>query len=121
MRKVYTKPSSYTQQEAKSLYTAKCMVLMLGRLSIERHQDLMFEYGCRFVETNIIFPTDQLKILTISKYNFWLWWRIKWAKDDEGLIEHKAFEDHISYPEMKAYMLTSPLLKDQLINMLLHD
>lgn len=121
MRRAYTKPNSYTQQEARGLYTAKCMVLMYGRLSFESHQDLMFEYGCRFIETNVRFRADQLRILTNTAFQFWPWWRLKWATDDEGLIKHNAFEDHVSYPEMKAYMLTSPLLKDQLLNMLLHD
>jgi hypothetical protein len=121
MRANFIKLDSYTQHKAGSLLDAKAEVLQYAKLSYDQHEALMFEYGCLFAEKALIGRSDQKKVLQMPAYGFWMWWRFKWAIDDEGLLNTDSFLDKKSYSEMKAYMITSPLLKDQFLNMLIHS
>lgn len=120
MNTSFIKPSSFTQQEAERLIFDKQKVLKLGKLSYEEHEDLMFEYGCRFIEYSIRDTEFAFQILTTEDIGFWAWWRIAWAKDDSGLIRSSSFSDGVSYPKMKSYLITNDLLRMDLKNLLMY-
>jgi hypothetical protein len=99
MKNTHVKPTSYTQLKKVEIHEAKDACVKLAKISRERHNELLFEIGCQFIEKNA--PLD-LKLLTDIDLGFWEFWYWIYINDDKNIIncEKKSEQfDYISYKE----------------------
>lgn len=89
---------------------------------------MIFDYGCFFAEwfASLFLPGQEQKIKDFLLQTparpgepnnwFWMWWRIKWMRDDEAFIKNNVYT-FMGYTQHKSYLLHSETLELELLNM----
>ena len=108
-RNTYVKPNSYTQQKKVGLLEAVDSILELADISLERHNELIFELGCEYVETNA--PQDKI-LLTDKEFGFWDWWFYIFIRDDQNII-NAPLDAFFEYFEAKRALLDDGFVMSQ--------
>lgn len=123
-----TKTTTYTGVKRLSLAQAHFCLLQRTDMSEGNWLDAMFEFGCRFAEefANLLPNSCEVKALLLKapaqpgqpNNAFWMWWRVKWMLDDEGIVANRCLDQPITYPHLKSYMIGDETLETELLNMI---